>query len=78
LKIRGLAQGTALRLTVDQTSSFCYLFLPVLELLGPNWTYGLYALLTIAAWLFAFFLVPETKERTLEEIKRSLKRGINH
>jgi len=75
LKIRGLAQGTAATFNWGSNLVVSLLFLPLLELLGPSWTYWLYALLTIGAFLFAFFLVPETKERTLEEIERSLKRG---
>jgi hypothetical protein len=32
----------------------------------------LYALFGVAAWIFCYYLVPETKGRTLEEIEQSL------
>lgn len=70
LKIRGLAQSTAATFNWGSNLIVSLMFLPLLEVLGPSWTYWLYALLTIAAWLFAYFLVPETKGRTLEEIER--------
>jgi len=37
---------------------------------GPSWTFWLYGLLSIAAFLFCYYMVPETKGRTLEEIER--------
>jgi len=36
---------------------------------GPTWTFWLYGVLAIAAWIFSYALVPETKGRTLEEIE---------
>jgi hypothetical protein len=42
------------------------------EGLGPTRTFWLYALFAIGAWIFSYYLVPETKGRTLEEIERSL------
>jgi len=77
LRIRGLAQGTAATFNWGSNLIVSLLFLPLLELLGPSWTYWLYALLTVAAWVFSYSLVRETKGRTLEEIERSLKRGRN-
>jgi hypothetical protein len=41
----------------------------LLDLLGPSWTFWLYGLLALGAWLFSYYLVPETKGRTLEEIE---------
>ena len=37
---------------------------------GKPWVY---ALLAVASWLFAYYLVPETKGRTLEEIEHSFR-----
>jgi hypothetical protein len=35
----------------------------------------LYGVVTVGAWLFAFFLVPETKGKTLEEIEAQWRAG---
>ncbi len=50
-------------------------FLTLVELIGPAWTFWLYGLLAIAALLFCYYLVPETKGRTLEEIEESWRTG---
>jgi hypothetical protein len=39
--------------------------------MGPSWTFWLYGLLAIASLAFSYYLVPETKGRTLEEIEES-------
>ena len=44
-------------------------FLTLTQVLGKPATFWLYALVSIGAWLFAYFLVPETKGKTLEEIE---------
>ena len=69
LKIRGLAAGIAAG--ANWTSNFIVslTFLMLLDLLGPSWTFWLYGLLALGAWLFSYYLVPETKGRTLEEIE---------
>jgi MFS transporter, SP family, arabinose:H+ symporter len=45
-------------------------FPPLLDRLGPAYTFWLYALTTPAAFLFVWFLVPETKGKSLEQIER--------
>jgi len=45
-------------------------FLTLTQLFGASLTFWLYALLTVAAVIFAYTLVPETKGRTLESIER--------
>jgi len=69
LKIRGHAAGIAAG--ANWTSNFVVslTFLMLLELLGPSWTFWVYGLLALGAWLFSYYLVPETKGRTLEEIE---------
>lgn len=79
LKIRGLAEGTAAGANWAANFLVSLTFLTLIEgvhyngrllVLGPTKTFWLYGLLAIAAWLFSYFLVPETKGRTLEEIER--------
>jgi MFS transporter, SP family, galactose:H+ symporter len=45
-------------------------FLTLTDTFGPSRTFWLYGLLTIAAVIFAYKLVPETKGRTLEAIEK--------
>jgi hypothetical protein len=44
-------------------------FLTLTHLMGKATTFWLYGIVSIGAWLFAFFLVPETKGKTLEQIE---------
>ena len=69
LKIRGVAAGIAAG--ANWTSNFVVslTFLMLLDLLSPSWTFWLYGVLALGAWLFSYYLVPETKGRTLEEIE---------
>jgi hypothetical protein len=50
-------------------------FLTLTQVLGKPATFWLYAVVSIGTWLFAFFLVPETKGRSLEEIEAHWRAG---
>jgi sugar porter (SP) family MFS transporter len=50
-------------------------FLTLTQVLGKPATFCLYGVVTVAAWLFAFFLVPETKGKTLEQIESHWRAG---
>jgi sugar porter (SP) family MFS transporter len=50
-------------------------FLTLTQVLGKPATFVLYGVVTIASWLFAFFLVPETKGKTLEQIEAHWRAG---
>jgi MFS family permease len=71
LKIRGIAEGTAAGANWVSNLAVSMTFLTLVELIGPSWTFWVYGLLAIAAWIFSYRLVPETKGRTLEEIEES-------
>jgi SP family galactose:H+ symporter-like MFS transporter len=72
LKIRGLAEGTAAAANWAANLVVSLTFLTLVQALGPTRTFWLYALFGVAAWIFSYYLVPETKGRSLEEIERSL------
>jgi SP family galactose:H+ symporter-like MFS transporter len=69
LRIRGRAMsvGTVANWTANLIVALS--FLTLTQVMGKAATFWLYALVSIGAWLFAFFLVPETKGKTLEQIE---------
>jgi SP family galactose:H+ symporter-like MFS transporter len=73
LKVRGIAEGTAAGANWAFNFLVSLTFLTLIQVLGSSWTFWLYAALAIASWFFSFYLVPETKGRTLEEIENSFR-----
>lgn len=73
LKIRGGAEGVAAG--ANWTANFCVslTFLTLVQEMGAGHTFWLYGVLAVAAWIFSYRIVPETKGRTLEEIESSWK-----
>ncbi len=69
LKIRGLAEGTAATFNWASNLIVSLTFLTLVEKLGASSTFLLYAFASVASWLFAYYFVPETKGRTLEQIE---------
>jgi len=69
LRIRGLAEGTAATFNWGSNLIVSLTFLTLVERLGASSTFLLYASFSVMSWLFAYYLVPETKGRTLEEIE---------
>jgi SP family galactose:H+ symporter-like MFS transporter len=49
--------------------------LTLINLVGKPGTFWIYAVLAVVAFVFAWFLVPETKSRRLEEIEAYWKNG---
>jgi MFS transporter, SP family, galactose:H+ symporter len=74
LKVRGIAEGTAAGVNWAFNFLVSVTFLTLVQALGPSFTFWLYALLAVGSWLFSYYLVPETKGRTLEEIEQSFRR----
>jgi sugar porter (SP) family MFS transporter len=52
-----------------------YYFLQLIDAIGKAWTFWLYAILAVGGIVFFVTRVPETKNRTLEEIERELGAG---
>src|SRR6266436_6241442 len=75
LRIRGLAEGTAATFNWGSNFIVSLTFLTLVEKLGASSTFLLYALASVASWLFAYYLVPETKGRTLEQIEAFWRAG---
>jgi sugar porter (SP) family MFS transporter len=48
----------------------CMSFLSLINTLGKTYTFWLYAVMGIGAFLFCYWLVPETKGRSLEQIEQ--------
>src|SRR5256714_8427426 len=69
LKIRGLAEGTAATFNWASNLIVSLTFLTLVEKLGASSTFLLYAFASVASWLFAYYFVPETRGRTLEQIE---------
>ncbi len=69
LKIRNSAEGIAATFNWSANLVVTLTFLTLVETLGPSRTFWFYGLCAIAAGLFSYYFVPETKGRTLEEIE---------
>ncbi|HSV23441.1 MAG TPA: sugar porter family MFS transporter [Xanthobacteraceae bacterium] len=69
LKIRSSSEGLAAAFNWGSNLLVSLTFLTLLEMIGSARTFWLYGLFAIAAWIFSYFRVPETKGRTLEEIE---------
>ena len=70
LRVRGLAMGVATTANWASNLLVSLTFLTLTDVIGLSRTFWLYGLLTIAAVIFAYKLVPETKGRTLEAIEK--------
>ena len=69
LRIRTSAEGLSATFNWGSNLLVSLTFLTLLQILGPSHTFWLYGLLAGCAWIFSYFLVPETKGHTLEEIE---------
>jgi SP family galactose:H+ symporter-like MFS transporter len=69
LKIRNSAEGLAATFNWGANLVVTLTFLTLVERLGPSLTFWVYGVCAIAAGVFSYSLVPETKGRTLEQIE---------
>lgn len=70
LRVRSSSEGLAATFNWVSNLVVSLTFLSLLHWLGAPQTFWLYGLFAIGAWVFSYKLVPETKERTLEEIEQ--------
>ncbi|MCI2422545.1 sugar porter family MFS transporter [Saccharopolyspora sp. K220] len=72
LRIRGSAMSVSTIALWLTNVLVALTFLSMFAALGGTATFWIYAGVCVAAWLFTYFLVPETKQRTLEQIEADL------
>jgi MFS transporter, SP family, galactose:H+ symporter len=68
-KIRNSAEGVSAAFNWGSNLLVSLTFLTLLQMIGPTRTFWLYGLFAVAAWIFSYVRVPETRGRTLEEIE---------
>lgn len=75
LKIRGRAMSLATMANWGCNLLVAMTFLTLVQKLGRSWTFWAYAVIGVAGWLFCYFLIPETKGHSLEEIEEHWRHG---
>jgi len=75
LRIRGRAMSVGTAANWGANLLVALTFLTLTKVIGKPSTFWLYGVVTLAAWFFAFFLVPETKGKTLEQIEAYMRSG---
>ena len=75
LRMRGRAMSIGTIANWGANLIVALTFLTLTQVLGKSATFWLYGAISIGAWLFAFFLVPETKGKTLEQIEAHWQAG---
>jgi MFS family permease len=75
LRIRGRAMSVGTVANWSANLIVALSFLTLTHVMGKPATFWLYGIVSIGAWLFAFFLVPETKGKTLEQIEAHWRAG---
>ncbi len=75
LRIRGRAMSLGTIANWGANLVVALTFLSLTDILGKPGTFWLFGAITIGSWFFAYFLVPETKGKTLEEIEAHWRQG---
>ena len=69
VRVRSVAMSIATFVNWGMNLVVALTFLSLVQTVGRPETFWLYAGITVAAWFFIYFLAPETKGRSLEEIE---------
>jgi SP family galactose:H+ symporter-like MFS transporter len=75
LKVRGAAMSAVTVTNWTFNLVVAVTFLTLVGAVGHADTFWLYGLVAVGAWIFFYFLVPETKGKTLEEIEAKWRTG---
>lgn len=73
LRVRGSAMGLCTICHWSANLLVSLTFLPLVSAIGQAATFWGYGVVSIGAFIFIYFLMPETKGRTLEEIEKDLR-----
>lgn len=73
LRIRGSAMSVCTILHWSSNLAVSLTFLPLIQTVGETVTFWGYCVVAIGAFAFVYFLMPETKGRSLEEIEEDLR-----
>lgn len=76
LKIRGFAMSICTVANMAFNFIVVLTFLPLINSIGEAWTFWMYGIIGIFCLFFTYYLLPETKGRSLEEIEKNWARGI--
>ena len=76
--VRSSAEGLSATFNWGSNLLVSLTFLTLLEAMGASRTFWLYGVFAIGAWIFSYYLVPETKGRTLEEIEEFWRKRHHH
>lgn len=75
LSVRSVGCGIATGCNWISNFAASLTFLPLIEYLGANWTFGLYALICLLGWLGIWAIYPEMSGLSLEEVVKVLEDG---
>lgn len=75
LRLRALAASLAIALNWALNVVVALTFMSVLSALTPSGMFWIYSAICILAWFFVYFMVPETKKISLEQIEANLRAG---
>lgn len=73
MRIRGAAMSISLLFNWGTNFVVSTTFLSLLNMMGHALTFWMYALICVLFIAFAYFMIPETKGRSLEEIEKELR-----
>lgn len=68
-RLRGYGSSAMLGSDLLANIIIVQFFLTVLNTIGGAWSFGIFAILAVFAWIFVWRLAPETKGRELEEVQ---------
>jgi SP family galactose:H+ symporter-like MFS transporter len=77
-RLRGKGMSICLFFNSLAATALSVYFLPLVKFLGMGQTYGLFALFSVGYLLVAYFYLPETKSRSLEEIQLGFQAKEGH
>src|SRR3712207_9156064 len=74
MTIRGFAMGIAVFVLWTVNALISFVFPPLVEAAGSTVTFGLFALINLGSTFFVVTFAPETRGRTLEELRSEERR----